>query len=283
MTGAVSEMLIVRIPCMVLQAASMEQLERAVGTLDLEPTERQITLRHIRTNTVGLMLYGSRARGDYLSSSDFDLLRLSLTPHRTFKVGRVSVSSYSLEQLQSADRTLFGTHLLRDGKVLFDIDGVLKSVIGGLAPADPDELLTAVHRYSAVLNQPETEKARHYSGLVRLARYLLRTAVYARAMKQGVPCFSVRELAERFNDPALITVLASDPDITGPPSLVVLSDLISRLTAIVGQLAVNTFGSLEALAVGMWDSDRNIAALAVRASSDDEEEFDYSDLPKVLL
>jgi len=116
-----------------------------------------------------------------------------------------------------------------------------------------------------------------------LARYLLRTAIYAKAMMHGEPCFSVRELAERFHDSSLATLLASDQEITGPPSEELLDTLITRLVTVVGPLPENKFGSVSALAVGAWDADRNLAALAIRAASEDEETLDYSDLPKVLL
>lgn len=259
------------------------ELEAALDGLDLDREERSILLERLSERTRGLMIYGSRARGDYLPTSDFDLLRLSCAAFPTFKVGRVSVSSYSTEQLQSATRTLFGTHLLRDGKILFDLTGELAQIIGGLKSADPRGLLQTVHRYSTILDQPLDEQLTHCPGLVRLARYLLRTAVYARAMDEGTPCFSVRELAERFSDPVLATLLASDPELTGPPSNLLFDELVARLVAIVGPPPRNKFGSLSALAVGTWESDRNLAALAVRAASEDEQTLDYSDLPKVLL
>jgi hypothetical protein len=122
--------------------------------------------------------------------------------------------------------------------------------------------------------------------MVRLARYLLRTSVYALAMKDGDPCFSVRQLADRFHDPQLSTLLASDPEITDSPSIHLLDDLIGRLEKIIGPLPVHDYQSLEALAIAHWENDRNLAALAIRASSEsdsEEGEINYSDLPKVLL
>lgn len=233
--------------------------------------------------TTALMLYGSRARGDHEQHSDFDLLRLSIDPHSTFTLGRVSISSYTEEQLRGADHTLFGTHLLRDGQIILDTDEVLKKLMAALQPADPVELLSTVRRYSIVLSQPPEDQAEYCSGLVRLARYLLRTAIYAEAMRDGRPCFSVRELAARFDDPSLATILASDPKVTGPPTPALLRELAARLTNAVGPLPSNPFGSLAAMAVGLWDSDRNTASLAVRAMSEDAGTLDYSDLPKILL
>jgi hypothetical protein len=102
-------------------------------------------------------------------------------------------------------------------------------------------------------------------------------------MDEGSPCFSVRELALRFNDPTLETLLASNSKVTGAPTNALLEELITRLVSIVGPLPDTTCRSLPALAVEMWQLDRNIAALAIRAASEDEDTLDYSDLPKVLL
>lgn len=263
--------------------ASVDEIGTALDALDLLPEERTTLVDKVQQGTLGLLLYGSRARGDFLPESDFDLLRYSDAPDHTFKVGRVSVSTYAPKQLESASRTLFGTHLARDGRVLLDTDGELASAISQLEPASPEQLLQTVRRYSVILNTSQRDRECHLSGLVRLARYLTRTAIYSRAMATGTPCFSVRELAERFDDSSLAVLLASDPEITGPPTLATLGDLETRLIDVIGPLSENPYGSIERLAVEMWDVDRNIAALAVRAASEDTETLDYSDLPKVLL
>lgn len=262
-----------------------DQIIGAFRTIGLTDDEVACAVPRIATKTIGLLLYGSRARKDYLETSDFDILRYTSSwDSPTFKSGRVSVSSYTREQLQGASGTLFGTHLRRDGRVLVERRGALTDVINRLEPANPASLLDRVTEYSTILVQPAYEKAEHFAGMVRLARYLLRTAIYATAMAAGEICFSVRELADRLNDPSLATLLASDPEITGPPSIALLEHLIGRLVDVIGPLPLNDYGSLEALAVAMWDTDRNLAALAIRAGSEeDQDSIDYSELPKVLL
>ncbi|MFI6306761.1 hypothetical protein ACIBCH_33160 [Amycolatopsis thailandensis] len=267
--------------------AKQDEFERilqvAINELELNAEEKASLFERIAQETIGLMIYGSRARGDHIASSDFDLLRLSRFPFSTFKIDRVSVSSYSPEQLMSANRTLFGTHILRDGRIIFDPHGELARILNTLKPADPKDLLDTVRRYSIILNQPFEEKLAYTSGLVRLARYMLRTAVYAKAMIAGAPCFSVRELAERFEDPMLATLLASDPQIVEVPSIELLDELTGRLINIIGPLPINNYGSISGIAVSAWESDRNLAALAVRATSEDKATLSYTDLPKVLL
>lgn len=262
-----------------------EEIIGALRAIGLIEDEVSCAAARIATKTIGLMLYGSRARGDHLETSDFDLLRYTSSwDSPTFKCGRVSVSSYTREQLEGASGTLFGTHLRRDGRVLVERGHDLSRVVHRLEPADPANLLARVTEYSTILVQPDSEKAQHFAGMVRLARYLLRTAIYATAIAAGAVCFSVRELADRFNDPSLATLLASDPEITGPPSIALLEQLTVRLADVIGPLPSNDYGSLEALAVGMWDTDRNLAALAIRAGSEeDQDSIDYSELPKVLL
>lgn len=263
--------------------ATPEELAKAVSALHLHDDEASTLLHRMQGNTSALMIYGSRARGDHLPVSDFDLLRLSPSPLHTFRVGRVSVSSYTVEQLRSATRTLFGTHLIRDGRIILDPTDTLHHIIDHLQPANPVDLLATVRRYSVILDLKPADRVAHRSGLVRLARYLLRTAIYAKAMEIGKPCFSVRELAERFHDSTLATLLASDPAVTGPPSEELLDLLIERLVTVVGPFPRNELGSISALVVDTWDTDRNLAALAVRALSEDGETLNYSDLPKVLL
>lgn len=258
-------------------------LAEALDRLDLTGREREEIHRGVAADMRGLAVYGSRARGDYVSTSDFDLLQLSRHPHGTFKAGRASVSCYTEAQLLSASRTLFGTHLIRDACVLFDPEGVLMRTLRALEPADPDDLLERVARYSIILGVSQAERATRLTGIVRLARYLTRTAVYAQAMKRGEPCFSVRELAARLDEPRLETLLASAPEITGPPTEVVLHELERRLEACIGPLKENPHGTLHATAVAFWDSDRLLATMAIRAAGEVSEDFDYSDLPKIML
>jgi hypothetical protein len=263
--------------------ASTPDIRDALHCLGLATDSVEALTSRIAVGTVGLMLYGSRARGDFTASSDYDILRLSRSQHPTFTVGTVSVSSYTAAQLCSASATLFGTHIARDGRILLDKGGELASIVQKLEPAEPLALLKQVRRFSTVIDLPDDEVAEHIAGVTRLARYLLRTAIYAKAMKQGRPCFSVRELSRRFNDPNLAILLASNPELTGPPSLSMFKELHGRLLAEIGSFPAASWESLEQIGVEMWDVDRNVSALAIRAGSEDDVDLDYTDLPKVLL
>ena len=235
-------------------------------------------------DTVGMLVYGSRARTDYVKDSDLDLLALVNQPRGSKTHVKVNLSCYTPAQLASASGTLFGMHIRRDSIVIADTNGKLRNLINSLEDPDPLQLLSRVRHFSTILDASTVDLDFHIAGLCRLARYLLRTAIYSIALAQGRPCFSVRELARRFAQPELVTLLSSDPDVVAEPSLEEFEELRRRLTEAVGVSAPNCYGSLEALAIAEWEDDRERSALAILAmTTDDFDDLDYSELPKVLL
>ncbi len=266
----------------------MDVYERTTATLvryGMTGEPLSFVIANTPADAMGLLIYGSRARGDYIPASDYDLILLVPEPRKTVRGCGASLSYYTRDQLQSASGTLFGTHLLRDAVVLWQEDSALSDVLSSIRPAAPEALLERVRELSIVLDGSSVESPTEQlvTGRLRLARYLLRTAVYATAMAQGRPCFSVRELAVRFGDPALETLLASDPALQDAPSKEQYDEITTRLERMVGPLALNPFDSVEELIVEMWDVDRVLAAVAVRTLAADGAPFDYTDLPKVVL
>ena len=81
---------------------------------------------------LSVILYGSRARGDYRPKSDFDLLGVieNGPMRREIAAGGVSLYHYPVHKLQSAAEIgeLFALHLTAEGKVLHDTLGVFKNV-----------------------------------------------------------------------------------------------------------------------------------------------------------
>ena len=104
---------------------------------------------------------------------------------------------------------------------------------------------------------------------------------YARAIAEGDPCFSVREIAERNADPSLVSLLASRQ--VKEPSIDDLTECVSRLEAIVGSLPMNPHGSLEALVVNEWYSGGDLLAMAFMALGIAGGESDYAEVDKILL
>lgn len=79
-----------------------------------------------------MLVYGSQARGDAVVGSDLDLLALVPTARRSTHSGDVNVSHYTRAQLSSGVSTLFGFHLKRDSKIVWDNNGHLARAVKGL-------------------------------------------------------------------------------------------------------------------------------------------------------
>lgn len=260
-----------------------EKFQAALKKLAVPVRDVNVATGLLPPSALGILVYGSRARADFVPDSDLDLLALVENPRGSSMSGRVHVSYYTPEQLATARRTLFGMHLARDGVVVHDTGALLSKQLTNMGTPDAAALLARVRRYSAVLDVSAEEEQRYLAGLARVARYLLRTAIYAFVIAQGRPCFSVRELAERLGQPELAVLLSANPTVHGEVSTALLAELRRRLAGVVGSLETNVHGSLRALIVNEWDADRDRATLATLATASDDRSFDYAALPKVLL
>lgn len=250
----------------------------------MAPDIAQSVISALPDHAIGVLLYGSYARTDFTPDSDVDLLLLRSRPAGTIESDRISVSTYTPTQLASAAGTLFGMHLARDGVVLHDTQGQLRSLLAKMGEPVPQELFSRIRHLAAVLDVAEHDEDKYIAGLTRVARYLLRTAIYVSAIDQGEPCFSVRELAVRFNDPDLLTMLSANPAVSGPPSVGGVTELRQRLKDVVGPLVTNSHGALRNLVVAEWYEDPDRATLGTLAlTRDNDSVFDYAALPKVLL
>src|SRR5690606_16090309 len=128
--------------------------------------------------------------------------------------------------------TLFGAHLRRDGKVLWDPSGDLERGIQGMGAIDTSRLLARASTMAQLFTTPKHDLPKYLNGLLREARYLLRSCLYAHAISEGSPCFSVRELAQRHGDPDLTFLLASRHE--SEPSEEDYWNCLSRLEQILG-------------------------------------------------
>ena len=266
-----------------LDADAIAQMEHGLSSIGLSYSEIEQVMRMLPPDTLGLMAYGSRSRGDYLKSSDIDLLALVSHPCRAAKAKKVQLSCYTEQQLSSASGTLFGYHLSRDGVILFDTDELLSRTLKTFTSPDLIRLTDRIRALSAILEVSARDRHRYIAGLCRLGRYLLRTAIYLHALADGRPCFSIRELAQRYADPRLATLLASDPHLVPTPSIEGLDELRSRLAELVGMPTQVKYDSLEAIAVAAAGIDPMTSQLARLAMSPNDETLDYSQLAKILL
>ncbi|WP_336524197.1 nucleotidyltransferase domain-containing protein [Mycolicibacterium fortuitum] len=229
----------------------------------------------------GLLVYGSRARGDSIEGSDLDLLALSARMYPSTYSGLVNVSYYTVDQLKSGVGTLFGAHLRRDARIIWDPTGRLQRLVAELGEVDTARLFSRVKNMCTVFGALDADLPKYLTGLLREARYLLRSSLYAQAIAAGEPCFSVREIALRQGDPSLVQLLASRH--VGPPQLADLRECLIRLERLFGELPSNPHGSLEALIVNEWDHGGDILAIGFMALGLVGADGGYAEVDKILL
>lgn len=230
---------------------------------------------------LGLLIYGSQARGDAVESSDLDLLGLVPASKPSASSGNVNVSYYTAAQLGSGIGTLFGFHLKRDSKLVVDEFGYLRAAVDDMGQVDTGRLLARVRVMSQLFTTLDRDLPKYLPGLLREARYLLRSCLYAQAIAVGDPCFSVRELSVRLRDPTLTTLLASRQ--ATEPTTNDLHECLSRLQKIIGDFPPSEHGSLEATLVNEWGQASDVLSMAFMALGTSEVGDDYAEVDKILL
>lgn len=227
------------------------------------------------------MIYGSVARGDSVEYSDVDVLALSESTHSAVSRFDVNVSYYKPEALRSGIGSLFGYHLQRDGMVLWEKDHSLTEVLSQLGPVDPQSLLERIRQLTSLLTTSEYDLPMYSSGLLREARYLLRSALYARRIMEGAPCFSVREIAAFYGDPDLEILLSSHGNSVGDECD--YNQCLRRLHDLFGEFPESKHGSLEATIVNEWGQHSDLLSMAMIAITGPSELSDYAEVEKIIL
>lgn len=256
------------------------ELTRALAALNI-PSSIIDDVPAMPESVSAMVLYGSRSRGDAVEGSDLDLLALVPKDQPTISSGAISLSFYTPAQMVSGVGTLFGAHLKRDGKVLFDYDGRLTKALSAMGQVDTTRLFRRALEMSQLFTTPERDLPKYLPGLLRQARYLLRSSLYAQAIDEGAPCFSVREIADRHSDPDLVRLLASRQE--EDPALEDYSACLSRLHDLLGQFPINHHGAVEAALVNEWGSGSDLLSMAFMALGSSGVGSDYAEVEKILL
>lgn len=239
--------------------------------------------RKLMGSMSALLLYGSYARGDANVDSDLDLVVFDYSSMHPSGSGDVNISVRYLDSFASESGTLFGYHLKRDGVIVFDPSGRLADALTQIAPPAPGSVAQKIVRLSSVLDVTDADFREYSQGIVQVARYLLRSALYAEALDAGDPCFSVREIATRKGDADLAWLLSSHVQFPKGDLERLFVEIKNRLEIVVGELRPNGSGDLKGLVEDVWDSDRDLSYLATLVMSPDDTNIPYDEIPQVIL
>lgn len=199
---------------------------------------------------IALMLYGSVARGTSDNGSDVDVLEVVSRRARSYKVNEANVTQYTPAHLHAMAQqgSLFILHLVTDGIVLSDHNGVLATALDAyVSPVNYDPVWGQLAVVSGVTDTSASNIEAHVESLCRLGIYILRTAVYIRAIEYGAPTFDVDLASACLGEPGLQqALLLRRREQFSLKDLIEIRRLIMRV--IPGSQS-NTFGSVEGYAI----------------------------------
>ena len=215
--------------------------------------------------TIGLLLYGSRTRGDDTEQSDIDLLAVTRgEASATFRRGRIALSRYPFEHVVSRARAgdLFAFHIVSEGKVIYETEPVFEKIASAFS------LRSDYSREIKLASDVGWLLLHHGDRIVSGKRFnekmawCTHTMLVARAASQRQPVFSSAGLAE-FAGSSDVAVV-----ITNKRCSNVSEDIVGRFRCVLTR-----FGSAEPPALPTlggerrrFEADRNYAGVnAVRS------------------
>jgi predicted nucleotidyltransferase len=141
--------------------------------------------------SIAVMLYGSRARGDARPDSDFDVLQLVTNKPTSYSRGQVNISAYTVQHLtELAERgSLFARHLRKEGIVLLDKQLALTDALG--AYREPNSYEPLRRNLQAITIALERCGGKYGPSAHKVAVYVLRTALYVECIEKGMETFDV--------------------------------------------------------------------------------------------
>lgn len=146
------------------------------------------------------VLYGSYARGDYESTSDIDILRITTSRMRAPRLdGQVLLHIYDIKDLLNLARqgSLFILHLMREAKPIIDPSDYLRQI--SAAFRKPTSYVSAAREITAnastLLDVDASLFATAPRRFMDVGIYLCRTLIYAEHADRGPFSFSLRSLA----------------------------------------------------------------------------------------
>lgn len=214
---------------------------------------------------VGLVLYGSRARGDHDERSDIDVLALAAEgPPAVVTRECLTVSRYAVEHVLRRARSgdLFAYHLVTEGKVLYERAPVFAAVQRAFRHRSDywPEITMASDVGWFLLHHHE--RAVNGLGLNGRMAWCTHTMIVARAAMARQPVFSAAGLASYSGSAAVASVIRSRRSPTVDPTVL---DLFRHVLVRFGAPEPEPLATLAAEG-RRFDIDRNPAgAVAIRA------------------
>jgi predicted nucleotidyltransferase len=172
-------------------------------------------------DVLGLLLYGSRARGDHRPDSDVDLLAVTVDRRApTATIGGWRLSTYPqpevVRRAQLGD--LFVLHLVAEGAVLFDRVGVFELMRGAFIFRDQyDREVTLASDVGWFLVRHGHDLEPHR--LNEQMAWCTRTILVARAASDRRAVFSAEALATFAGCPEVVTIIEHRSETTTAPDV----------------------------------------------------------------
>jgi len=161
---------------------------------------------------LSLALYGSRARNDFVATSDTDLFAITDDPiYEMMFSGATNIACYPLDLALSRAKEgdLFFYHLTLESVTMYDPVGYMDQLKAAFVKKDSyrREKKHAVELGFALLSNIGMHT--NYFYINKRLAWCFRTILIAKSAEEGVPVFSAKQLAERFKDKDIELLLAT--------------------------------------------------------------------------
>lgn len=228
-----------------------------------------------------LLLYGSRARGDFDADSDVDLSAITANDApEPVKIARTTTMAYPLEHtLRAASSgSLFAFHMVSEGKVLFESEPVFAQIQRAFQFRDDYTPVIRNCSEAGWFLVRHREKATSASKFNQAVAWCTREMLIARAATERSPVFSANGLAEFVGCSAVASVIRSKRSAVIDPAVV------REFQDILGEFGTPEPTSLPTLtsAERQFRAARNSAGvIAIRAFRDQAASADVGGRPDV--
>ena len=234
------------------------------ATTSLDGLRTEI-FKAVRSSSAPLILFGSFARGDTSPTSDVDVLELAERRRRPYRLGRINISVYDEPTLaRMAERgSLFVLHLRLEGKLLRDDSGALIACLEKYRPpASYEPFRSALRQLANLLDVNEEQYRKSSRAYNELARYIIRSDVYARLDEAGHPMFSLRAISTNDLVVPLIRGALQAKDAAADYQLFKKSRSI--LAEMLATRICNPYGTVEALVTNAGNENPLVVAFGLR-------------------